>query len=321
MIIKIKTSADVPSSEITPEHLYQSRREFMRAAGAGAVGAAAGAWLGGSSDLGAQEALPNIVKSPLSTTEKPHTLTQITNHNNFYEFGTAPTDPARNSGRFRPRPWKVKVDGLVNKPADYDIDDLIKMNQLEERVYRLRCVEAWSMVIPWVGFPLAAVLKKVEPTSTAKYVEFTSVVRPSEMPDQGSRFASLPYPYLEGLRLDEAMHPLSLMVVGLYGKLLPNQNGAPLRVHSPWKYGFKGAKSIVRIRLVDKEPMNTWQKLQPSEYGFYANVNPNVDHPRWPQDTERVIGALIGRKQTQMFNGYGDQVASLYTGLDLTRNY
>jgi sulfoxide reductase catalytic subunit YedY len=322
MIIKIKTSADVPSSEITPEHVYHSRREFMRAAGAGVAGAAAGAFLGGS-DLDAQTppTFTNIVKSPLSTTERPHTQTQITNHNNFYEFGTDPTDPARNSGRFKPRPWKVTVDGLVGKPANYDIDDLIKLNQLEERVYRLRCVEAWSMVIPWVGFPLAAVLKRVEPTSTAKYVEFTSVVRKEEMPDQASRYPSLPYPYLEGLRLDEAMHPLSLMVVGLYGKVLPNQNGAPLRVHSPWKYGFKGGKSIVRIRLVDKEPMNTWQKLQPSEYGFYANVNPNVPHPRWPQNTERVIGALIGRKQTQMFNGYGDQVASLYTGLDLARYY
>ena len=321
MIIKVKTSADIPSSEITPEDVYRSRREFMRAAGAGAIGAAAGAFLLGDREVNAAQAqFPNVVKSPLSTTEKPHTFEQITNYNNFYEFGTDKEDPALNAGRLKVRPWTVKVDGLVTKPADYAIDDLIKMNQLEERVYRLRCVEAWSMVIPWVGIPLVEILKKVAPTSRATHVEFTSLVRPSEMPDQAGFSPSLPYPYLEGLRLDEAMHPLTLMVVGLYGKVLPNQNGAPLRIHSPWKYGFKGAKSIVRIRLTDKAPKNTWQALQASEYGFYANVNPNVDHPRWTQKNERVIGALT-RKPTLMFNGYGDQVASLYTGLDLTKNY
>jgi sulfoxide reductase catalytic subunit YedY len=320
MIIKVRTSADIPSSEITPEDVYRSRREFIRAAGAGMVGAAAGAFLSGGGEVSAQAALPNVKPSPLSTTERPHTFAQITQYNNFYEFGTDKEDPFQNAGRLKVRPWTVKVDGLVTKPADYAIDDLIKMNQLEERVYRLRCVEAWSMVIPWVGIPLAEILKKVGPTSRATHVEFTSLVRPSEMPDQASSYPSLPYPYLEGLRLDEAMHPLTLMVVGLYGKVLPNQNGAPLRVHSPWKYGFKGGKSIVRIRLTDKAPMNTWQKLQPSEYGFYANVNPNVDHPRWTQKSERVIGSL-SRKPTLMFNGYGDQVASLYTGLDLTKNY
>ena len=324
MILKFKTSSDVRSSEITPEPLYHSRREFMRAAAVGAVGLAAGSL---ATDAAAQTqaqqaALPNIVKSPLSATDKPHTWEQITNYNNFYEFGTAKDDPARNAGKLKVRPWTVKVDGLVNKPADYAIDDLIKMNQLEERVYRHRCVEAWSMVIPWVGIPLAAVLKKVEPTSSAKFVEFTSLVRPTEMPGQSGAFANLPYPYLEGLRLDEAMHPLALMVVGLYGKVLPNPNGAPLRLHVPWKYGFKSGKSIVRIRLTDKQPLNTWQREAADEYGFYANVNPTVDHPRWSQKSERVIGGLFNsQKPTVMFNGYGDQVASLYTGMDLRKNF
>jgi sulfoxide reductase catalytic subunit YedY len=262
--------------------------------------------------------LPPAKKSPLSVTDKPHTWDQITTYNNFYEFGTSYGDAAQNSGSFKPRPWTVKVDGLVGKPADYAIDDLIKTNQLEDRVYRHRCVEAWSMVIPWVGIPLADILKKVEPTASAKFVEFTSVLRPSEMPGQRAR--NLPYPYIEGLRLDEAMHPLALMVVGLYGKVLPNQNGAPLRLHVPWKYGFKSAKSIVRIRLVDKQPLNTWQIQNAEEYGFYSNVNPEVDHPRWTQKSERVIGQLF-RKPTLMFNGYADQVAKLYTGMDLKKNY
>jgi len=316
MIIRVKTSADVSSSEITPEHVYHSRREFMRLAGAGALALAAGP-LASPVDA-AQDALPNVVKSPLSTTDKPHTWEQITNYNNFYEFGTDKSDPAHNSAQFKPRPWTVKVDGLVNKPADYNIDDLIKMNQLEERIYRHRCVEAWSMVIPWVGVPLASILKKVEPTSKATYVEFTSVMRPAEMPGQRAR--NLPYPYLEGLRLDEAMHPLTLAVVGLYGKVLPNQNGAPFRIHIPWKYGFKSGKSIVRIRLTDKQPLNTWQAENAEEYGFYANVNPDVDHPRWSQKTERVIGQLF-QKKTVMFNGYGDQVAQLYAGMDLRKFY
>jgi methionine sulfoxide reductase catalytic subunit len=323
MIIKIKTSADVPSSEITPEHLYHSRREFIRLAGAGVLGVAAGPLaLGGASSVleAAQEAFANVAKSPLSTTEKPHTWEQITNYNNFYEFGTAKSDPARNSGKFTTRPWTVKVDGLVGKPADYAIDDLIKMNQLEERIYRHRCVEAWSMVIPWVGIPLATILKKVEPTSKAAFVEFTSVLRPAEMPGQRERNMNTPYPYVEGLTIQEAMHPLTLAVVGLYGKVLPNPNGAPLRIHIPWKYGFKSGKSIVRIRLTDKQPRNTWQAENADEYGFYANVNPEVDHPRWSQKTERVIGQLF-QKPTVKFNGYGDQVASLYTGLDLRKNF
>lgn len=323
MIIKVKTSADIPSSEITPEHVYHSRRDFMRAATAGVIGAAAGAGLlgpDGSPVVAAQTGadLPAAKKSPLSTTEKPHTWDQITHQNNFYEFGTSYTDGATYGGSFKTRPWTVKVDGLVSKPADYAIDDLIKMNELEDRVYRHRCVEGWSMVIPWVGFPLSAVLSKVGPTSNAKFVEFTTVMRPEEM--RGQKAGNLPYPYIEGLRLDEAMNPLTLMVVGLYGKVLPNQNGAPLRVHIPWKYGFKSGKSIVRIRLTDKEPKNTWQIQNAAEYGFYANVNPTVDHPRWSQKDERVIGQLF-RKPTLMFNGYTDQVASLYAGMDLKKYY
>jgi len=323
MIIKVKTSADIPSSEITPEHLYHSRREFIRAATVGAVGlAAGGALLAGGEAEAAQVGadLPPARKSPLSVTDKPHTWEQITNYNNFYEFGSDKSDPAQYSGSFKPRPWKVKVDGLVGKPAEYDIDDLIKMNQLEERIYRHRCVERWSMVIPWVGIQLSEILKKVEPTPAAKFVEFTSVTRPAEMPGQRAR--NLPYPYIEGLRLDEAMHPLTLAVVGLYGKVLPNPNGAPLRIHIPWKYGFKSGKSIVRIRLTDKEPKNTWQIMAADEYGFYANVNPDVDHPRWSQKSERVIGALFNaNKATVKFNGYGDQVASLYAGMDLKKNF
>jgi sulfoxide reductase catalytic subunit YedY len=322
MIIRTKTSADIPSSEITPESVYRSRRDFMRTAAAGVVGAAIGGRFAtdGAGRAAAQAPFANLKKSAFSTADKPHSFEQITNYNNFYEFGVDKSDPARYAGRLKVRPWTVKVDGLVNKPADYAIDDLINMNQLEERVYRHRCVEAWSMVIPWVGFPLSALLAKVEPSSKAAFVEFTSLLRPTEMPGQAGLMANLPYPYLEGLRLDEAMHPLALVVVGLYGKVLPNQNGAPLRLHVPWKYGFKSAKSIVRIRLVDKQPRNTWQVETPGEYGFFANVNPTVDHPRWSQKEERVIGQLF-RKPTLMFNGYADQVASLYNGMDLRKNF
>ncbi len=225
----------------------------------------------------------------------------------------------RNAGRLTVKPWTVKVDGLVNKPGDYGVEDLVDFKQLEERVYRLRCVEAWSMVIPWIGVPLSSVLNKVQPQPSAKFVEFTTLVRPSEMP--GLRSANLEWPYVEGLRMDEAMHPLTLVVVGLYGKVLPNQNGAPLRVHSPWKYGFKGGKSIVRIRLMANQPNNTWAVQTPHEYGFYANVNPNVDHPRWSQKREKRLPTLFANRQTLMFNGYADQVASLYSGMDLTKFY
>ncbi len=264
-------------------------------------------------------------KSPLSTTDEPATpLKDITTYNNFYEFGTDKGDPARNAHTLKTRPWKVKIDGLVGKGADYDVDDLIKTSGLEERIYRMRCVEGWSMVIPWVGIPLADILKRVEPQGSAKYVAFETVVRPAEMPGQRGILQALPWPYVEGLRLDEAMHPLTILAVGLYGDVLPNQNGAPIRLVVPWKYGFKGIKSIVRISLTDKQPPSTWNLQNSREYGFYSNVNPDVDHPRWSQATERRIGQsglFVKRRPTLPFNGYGDQVASLYAGLDLRANY
>jgi sulfoxide reductase catalytic subunit YedY len=240
----------------------------------------------------------------------------VTTYNNFYEFGVGKEDPSELAHLFNPRPWTVKIDGMVEKPGEYDLDDFLKPHTVEDRVYRLRCVEAWSMVIPWRGVPLADVLSRAEPTSSARFVEFTTVVRPSELP--GQRRPILEWPYVEGLRLDEAMHPLTLLANGLYGRDLPNQNGAPLRLVVPWKYGFKSIKSIVRIHLTDRMPVNTWQQMQPREYGFYANVNPEVDHPRWSQARERRIGELR-RRRTLMFNGYGEQVAHLYDGMDLRR--
>jgi sulfoxide reductase catalytic subunit YedY len=324
MILKVKTLADVPSSEITPEQVYRSRREFMRTAAAGAAGVVAGQLLGagGSRLVAAQQDLPAAKKSAFTVdpnVDPLNTFEQITSYNNYYEFGTRKGDPMQYAGRLTVKPWTVKVDGLVNKPGDYGVEDLVNFNQLEERVYRLRCVEAWSMVIPWIGVPLSAVLNKVQPQPSAKFVEFTTLVRPSEMP--GLRTASIDFPYIEGLRMDEAMHPLTLMVVGLYGKVLPNQNGAPLRVHSPWKYGFKGGKSIVRMRFMSDQPQNTWAVTTPHEYGFYANVNPNVDHPRWSQKREKRLPTLFANRQTLMFNGYADQVASLYAGMDLKKYY
>ncbi len=324
MVLKVKTSADVPASEITPEQVYRSRRDFMRTAAAGAVGIAAGSLLA-ACDAESVEAAQQTLQakaSPLSVDPKVdpwNTYDQITHYNNYYEFGTDKSDPAKYAGRLTVKPWSVKVDGLVNKPGSYGVEDLVDFNALEERVYRHRCVEAWSMVIPWIGVPLSSVLKKVQPRPSAKFVEFTTLVRPSEMPGLGS--AGLSWPYLEGLRMDEAMHPLALMVVGLYGKVLPNQNGAPLRVHVPWKYGFKSGKSIVRIRLTDKQPANTWAVTTPNEYGFYANVNPNVDHPRWSQKRERRLPGLFASRPTLMFNGYADQVASLYSGMDLKKYF
>ncbi|MGH9347448.1 MAG: protein-methionine-sulfoxide reductase catalytic subunit MsrP, partial [Vicinamibacterales bacterium] len=254
----------------------------------------------------------------LSTTEKLNDYDDITTYNNFYEFGTGKDEPHRNARNFKARPWKVAVEGHVAKPASYDVDELIKPHALEERIYRLRCVEAWSMVIPWVGIPLADVIKRLEPTSKATYVEFTTLLDLSQMP--GQREPVLRWPYVEGLRMDEAIHPLTILAVGLYGEVLPNQNGAPIRLVVPWKYGFKSIKSIVRIRLVDYRPRNTWQVQTPSEYGFFANVNPDVDHPRWSQARERRLGEFFKRK-TLMFNGYADQVASLYAGMDLRKNY
>ena len=318
----IRTTRGIPSSDITPEDLYYSRREFMRTTAAVVAGAATAgsvAACGMSDEALAQAGFANLGKSAFSTSEKQNTFEEITTYNNYYEFGTDKSDPARYAGRMTVSPWKVKVDGLVNKPADYNLEDIIRTAALEERVYRLRCVEGWSMVIPWVGLPLASFLKRVEPQGKAKFVEFTTLNRPSEM--RGVMAPVLDWPYTEGLRLDEAMHPLTILAVGLYGKTLLNQNGAPIRLVVPWKYGFKSIKSIVRMRLTESQPATAWNKSAPDEYGFYSNVNPQVSHPRWSQARERRIGELFKNRETLMFNGYGDQVASLYAGMDLKRFY
>ena len=301
----IRRALDIRSSEITPEPLYYGRREFIAAASAAALG------------LAAPSAARAAVR-PRSDDDKPNSYEDITHYNNFYEFGTDKEDPARNAGTLRTRPWKVEVAGLLAKPGSYDLDDLLRGQAIEERVYRHRCVEGWSMVIPWNGFPLRNLISRFQPSSRAKYIEFTTLLDPQQMP--GQRSGVLPWPYVEALRMDEAMHPLTLVVTGLYGRPLPNQNGAPLRIHVPWKYGFKSAKSLVRIRFLEEQPANTWNVAAPNEYGFYANVNPTVDHPRWSQARERRIGEFL-RRPTLMFNGYGDQVASLYAGMDLRRNF
>jgi methionine sulfoxide reductase catalytic subunit len=317
----IKKPNDVLPSEITDEAVYFNRRKFLAAAGAvAAAGLVGGAAACGRNDKGWSASAGDVeaAAAPNQLQEKPNSYEEITTYNNYYEFGTDKEDPSQNAGGFKPRPWTVRVEGLVKKPGDYALDDLLKQHKLEDRIYRLRCVEAWSMVIPWQGVPLADMIKRFEPSPSAKYVAFTTVFRPDEMP--GQRRPVLQWPYVEGLRMDEAMHPLTLMVTGLYGKPLPNQNGAPLRLVVPWKYGFKGIKSIVKIAFVDKQPPTTWNIAAPDEYGFFANVNPEVDHPRWSQATERRIGQFR-RIRTLMFNGYADQVASLYSGMDLRRNY
>jgi sulfoxide reductase catalytic subunit YedY len=315
----LRRTQDVRSSEITDERLYYSRREFIRTAGA-AVAALGGALAATAGPAVAQAPLSyrKLPFGPFHTDEGLNSFEEITTYNNFYEFGSAKTDPSRHAGRLKTKPWTVKVDGFCAKPADYDLDDLLKGQTLEERVYRLRCVETWSMVIPWIGVPLAPIIKRLEPTSQAKFVELTTLHRPSEMP--GQQRGILPWPYVEGLRMDEAMHPLTMLAVGLYGKTLLGQNGAPLRLVVPWKYGFKSIKSIVRIRFVEHQPVNTWQRTSPDEYGFYANVNPEVSHPRWSQRRERRIGEFF-RRETKMFNGYADQVASLYAGMNLRMNF
>ena len=321
----IKKPDDTKASEITDEKQYVNRRKFIVAAGAVGVAAVGAAWAGGVLTPGLLRARPGRgrddgegVGYPAQEGDKVNSYEDITSYNNFYEFGTDKEDPKENAHTLRTRPWTVEVAGLVKKPAAYQLEDLIKPHKLQDRVYRLRCVEAWSMVIPWQGIPLADMIKRFEPLPSAKYVAFTTLLRPSEMPGQRRRI--LPWPYVEGLRMDEAMHPLTLMVTGLYGKALPNQNGAPLRLVIPWKYGFKGIKSIVKIEFTDRQPPTTWNIAAPSEYGFYANVNPSVDHPRWTQSRERRIGEFR-RRPTLMFNGYGDQVASLYAGMDLRANY
>jgi sulfoxide reductase catalytic subunit YedY len=308
----------IAPSEITPRELYMNRRQLL--AGAAALGIAATV-----AGTAAHAAPLQTVKSPLSTDEPPTPLKDVTSYNNFYEFGTDKADPVAYAGTLKTTPWTVKVDGLVSKPADYALEDLLKGIPLEERIYRMRCVEGWSMVIPWVGIPLAEVLKRVEPQGSAKFVAFETLVRPAEMRGQRGPFQALPWPYVEGLRLDEAMHPLTIMAVGLYGETMPNQNGAPIRLVVPWKYGFKSIKSVVRIKLTETQPPTSWQQQNSGEYGFYSNVNPDVDHPRWSQKTERRIGEGSGlfakRRPTLPFNGYADQVASLYTGLDLKKFY
>jgi sulfoxide reductase catalytic subunit YedY len=318
----------IPASDITDERNYIRRRAFIRLAGGLAVGAAAAplAQACGDVDMAlgvaaapGQSPLANVKPRVVATDEKLNTFEEITGYNNFYEFGTGKNDPQRYAGRLTTSPWKVRIDGHCAKPADYNVEDLIRPHQLEERIYRLRCVETWSMVIPWVGIPLSAVLKRAEPTGKATFVEFTTLQRPSEMP--GQHDPVLEWPYVEGLRMDEAMHRLTILAVGLYGKTLMNQNGAPLRLVVPWKYGFKSIKSIVRIRFVDRMPRTAWSVANPGEYGFYSNVNPDVDHPRWSQKTERRIPGLFKTHKTQMFNGYADEVASMYAGMDLRKYY
>ncbi len=307
-------------SEITDETVYAKRREFLRTLGLAAVGLAAGGLR--EADVRAQErrppALSPIRKGPFGTTETKTPYESITTYNNFYEFGTDKSSPSRLAGGLKTRPWTIKVDGECNHPGDYQYEDFVRPYSLEERVYRMRCVEGWSMVIPWVGFPLADVVKRAEPNTRAKFIEFTTLFAPGQMP--GQRSDVLQWPYVEGLRLDEAMHPLTILAVGLYGVALPNQDGAPIRLVVPWKYGFKGIKSIVRMRFVQSQPYTAWQRQNPNEYGFYSNVNPQVDHPRWSQATERRIGEFFKRK-TLMFNGYGDQVASMYAGMDLRKYF
>jgi sulfoxide reductase catalytic subunit YedY len=308
----IRSPETILPSEITPPEIYRERRRFMQGMGALATGAA----LGGMPDAHAGVKLAGVRSSAYRLEDDKTPYKDVTTYNNFYEFGVDKSDPAEHAGSLRTRPWTVTLEGAVRQPKTYDIDSLLKLSPLEERVYRLRCVEGWSMVIPWVGFPLADLLRRAEPTGNAKYVEFLTLDDPRQMP--GQRSGVLDWPYVEGLRLDEAMNPLTLLAVGLYGEVLPNQNGAPIRLVVPWKYGFKSAKSIVKIRLVERQPQTAWMKAAPSEYGFYSNVNPQVDHPRWSQAKERRIGEFF-KRDTLMFNGYGNQVAQLYRGMDLKK--
>jgi sulfoxide reductase catalytic subunit YedY len=325
MLIKISKRSDVTASEITPKQVYLDRRHFIAA-----VGLTAGSMALGSRRTeaavaqgpGALPKLANVVEGYRKLGEKDPLTSYdaVTSYNNFYEFGMDKEDPVRNAHRLTVKPWTVKVDGLCNNPGTIDFDAFIKPHALEERIFRMRCVEAWSMVIPWVGISLGDVVKRFEPQGSAKFVRFETLERPSEMIGQKSRFSGIEWPYVEGLRLDEAMNPLATLAVGLYGEVLPNQNGAPIRLVVPWKYGFKSIKSIVRITFTEDMPVNTWKEQAAHEYGFYANVNPTVDHPRWSQASERRIGDFLRRK-TLMFNGYEEEVAGLYAGMDLTKNY
>jgi sulfoxide reductase catalytic subunit YedY len=324
MLIKRNPNGiDLPfPSEITPREVYEGRRRFIAQVAATAV-AGSSLWELANRQAFAQgtpaQKLAAVRNAAFSTTEKQTSVEDATHYNNYYEFGTNKSDPAENAHTLRTRPWTVQIDGEVKKPLTLDIDRITKLAPLEERIYRLRCVEGWSMVIPWVGYSLANLIRQVEPNGNAKYVEFTTLADKRQMPGVGSRV--LEWPYVEGLRMDEAMHPLAMLTVGMYGQVLPNQNGAPVRVIVPWKYGFKSAKSIVRIRFLREQPRTAWNTVAPEEYGFYSNVNPNVDHPRWSQASERRIGEggfFTPKHKTLMFNGY-DQVASLYSGMDLKK--
>jgi sulfoxide reductase catalytic subunit YedY len=315
-------STKIPPSEITPEDTYVSRRAVL----AGSAGIVAAQALGGFQRDALGQVVPGAAltythNDEFSVGDKPNSYQDISTYNNYYEFGTDKSDPAQEAKNFRVQPWNVAVGGECEVTGSFSLEDLLKPHPLQERIYRLRCVEAWSMVVPWVGFPLADLVKRFKPTSKAKYVEFRTLMDPKQMP--GERGGVLSWPYVEGLRMDEAMHPLTLMTVGLYGKVLPNQNGAPLRLIVPWKYGFKGIKAIVSIKFVPDQPMTTWARSAPGEYGFFANVNPAVDHPRWSQATERHIGGSIfdQRRPTLPFNGYAAQVAGLYTGMNLRTNF
>ncbi|MFZ2987249.1 protein-methionine-sulfoxide reductase catalytic subunit MsrP [Ideonella sp.] len=327
-----KHRPDLSESDVTPRAVYQARREWLQRMAGGAAGLGLASWaqrdalaqatpLTGPGKLARLPAVRSAVAGAL-VMDKPTAHADITSYNNYYEFGTDKADPARNAHTLKPQPWKVSVEGLVAKPQVFDLDDLLKLAPMEERIYRLRCVEGWSMVVPWIGYSLAELIRKVQPLGSAKFVEFISLADKAQMP--GLRSGVLDWPYNEGLRLDEAMHPLSLLAFGLYGEVLPNQNGAPVRLMVPWKYGFKSAKSLVKIRFVEKQPISSWEKVLPQEYGFYSNVNPKVDHPRWSQATERRIGedgVFAKKRPTLMFNGYEAQVGQLYAGMDLKKFY
>lgn len=325
-MLLIKQAPDIKNSEVTDKEFFDQRRQFLQTAVTAVATTVVAPGLLIPDTAHAGEKLQNVGKTAYQLDEKLTKYEDITAYNNFYEFGSDKRSPAKLAHKMKTRPWTITVEGEVAKPGVYDIDDFIKPHALEERVYRLRCVEAWSMIVPWVGFPLADVIKRFEPNSRAKYVHFVTLYNPEQMPGQvkGLFGGGLDWPYVEGLRMDEAMHPLTLFVVGLYGEVLPNQNGAPIRLVVPWKYGFKSIKSIVKMRFVEQEPPTTWNKAAPQEYGFYSNVNPNVNHPRWSQSHERRIGEdnlFSPKRPTPMFNGYADQVASLYAGMDLKKNY
>ena len=318
----INKKPEIGWSQVTPKSVYMNRRKFILGASAGAAGLWGGQavlnLLSPSQKVLAATQFNNLIKSPFSTSEKETPFDDVTHYNNFYEFGTAKDDPAKNAYRLKTSPWTVSVGGEVENKGKYDLESLMKLAPLEERIYRHRCVEAWSIVVPWIGFPLSELIKRAAPTSKAKYVAFQSLYDPGQMP-QG-RYAGIPFPYVEGLRMDEAMHPLTLLCFGMYGQELPKQDGAPVRLVVPWKYGFKSIKSIVKINFVKGQPPTTWNMVSSREYGFYSNVNPNVDHPRWSQAKERRLGEFF-RRPTLMFNGYGDQVAKLYSGMDLRKYY